>query len=98
MRKIMQSAKMQNCTVRLPDVCNGDPQTTVFAHVNGVRFGNGMGIKSKQGAYCCSACHDAIDKGIRPSWMSKQDVLLAHYEGVIETNTLLIERGLIKIL
>lgn len=94
-KKIMASAKHEDCTVRLPEICNYDPTTTVFAHINGVRFGKGVGIKTKLGSYCCSACHQAIDEGQRPRWMTKEQVLIAHYEGTLETIVRLIEKGLV---
>lgn len=97
-KKIMQSARGEHCTVRLPFVCNGNPETTVFAHINGVRFGHGIGIKTKFGAYCCSACHDVLDGRVpRPKGLSQEFVKLAHYEGVIETLMKLKEKGLVNV-
>jgi hypothetical protein len=93
-KSIMASANHEECTVRLPEVCNFDPSTVVFAHVNGVRFGKGIGIKTKFGAYACSECHRVIDGGDRPSWMSKKDILVAHYEAVLETMAKLVDKGL----
>jgi len=91
--KITKSARGQECQVRIPGVCNFNPETTVLAHLNGA----GMGMKSPdyQGAYCCSACHDAIDGRSGP--VSYDKMRLYHLEGVIRTQELLRERGLIKI-
>lgn len=95
-KKITESARGENCTVRLPDVCNGNPETVVFAHVNGIRFGHGVGKKTKFGAYCCAACHDVIDgRRPRPHGMTCEDAKLAHYEGVIETLNKLVAKGLL---
>lgn len=48
--------------VRIPGVCNGNPETTVLAHI---RIGNVAGIGQKPpdicGVWACSACHDVID-------------------------------------
>jgi len=60
-KALTQSARGQNCTLNISGVCNGDPETTVLAHLPD---GNGgMGIKSNDTSACfaCSSCHDAID-------------------------------------
>lgn len=48
--------------MRLPGVCNFNPETTVLAHV---RRGGVAGVGQKPpylaGIHCCSACHDAMD-------------------------------------
>ena len=95
--KITKSARGQNCTIRIPNVCNHNPETTVFCHVSGVRFGHGMAQKVNDifGAYCCSSCHDAID-GRTPTQYKRTELKLMHLEGVIETQSILIKEGLIK--
>jgi hypothetical protein len=92
-KKITESARGEDCTVRLPGVCNFNPETVVFAHLNGVRFGHGVGKKTKWGAYACSACHDELDRRTRR--MDSEFVKLAHYEATIETLNKLVEKGLI---
>lgn len=97
MSKITESAKGEDCTVRLGGICNHNPETVVLAHLSGIRFGHGTGQKVNDihGAYACSACHDAIDrrthKDLDTAWLKQ-----AHLEGVIETQMKLIEKGLIK--
>lgn len=93
MSKITQSARNQPCTVRLPFICNHDTSTVVFAHINGVRHGHGMGIKTNFGAYACSSCHDALDGRVKTGY-TQEYIRLAHLEGVIETLTILISKGL----
>lgn len=94
MSKITQSAKDQPCTVRLPFICNHDTSTVVFAHINGVRHGHGMGIKTNFGAYACSSCHDALDGRVKTGY-TQEYIKLAHYEGVIETLAILMDKGLL---
>ena len=55
-------AKGQECMLRLPGICNGNPETTVLAHIR--RGFYGMGIKPVDwaGVWCCSSCHDAYDR------------------------------------
>ena len=97
MSKITASARGEDCTVRLQG-CSFDPLTTVFAHISGVRFGHGVAIKTKIGAYCCNKCHDIIDGRVkRPEGMTRQDALIAHYEGVFETLIRLDKKGIIRL-
>jgi len=90
---ITNSARGENCTIRLPGICNGNPETVVFAHLNKVRFGSGRGIKSDFGAYSCSSCHDSVD--FRTMTLDRKDVYIAHLEGVIETLMKLKTKGLV---
>lgn len=89
--KLRQSARGQQCQVRIPGICNGDPATTVLAHLSG----GGMGYKRHDihGAYACSACHDVIDGRTRADL---EEVALYHLEGVIRTQEIMLAQGLIK--
>ena len=55
-------ARGKECTVRLPGICNGNPETTVLAHyrVSGI---SGIGKKPPDliGAWACSDCHRYVD-------------------------------------
>lgn len=92
MSKITQSARGEMCAIRIPRVCNFNPETTVLAHINGA----GMGLKAHDihGAYACSACHDAIDSRIKTEY-DRDDLLLMHLQGVMRTQQALINKGLI---
>ena len=99
--KYTKSARGQECQVRIPGVCNGNPETVVLAHLNG----GGMGMKRSDihGAYACSACHDAIDGRTLPlphdsrvPW-SRHDLQLFHLEGVIRTQEIMIKEGILKL-
>lgn len=100
-KKITNSAKGEDCTLRIPGVCNHNPETTVFAHMNG----GGMGYKHHDihGCYACSACHAWVDgewtKGVPfyPTDDLKRAVENSHYRAVFETQSKLIQKGLIKI-
>jgi hypothetical protein len=65
MTPIRKSAKGEECTLRIPGVCNGDNSTVVWCHSNNIRDGKGMGLKSRdeEGCYGCSSCHAWIDGG-----------------------------------
>lgn len=73
---IRQSARGEDCTLRLPG-CNHDPETTVLAHL---RFFGWSGVAQKPhdflAVYACSHCHDVIDGRTREPW-EFEDVLRA---------------------
>lgn len=95
---ITKSARMEDCTIRIPGVCNFNQETTIFAHLPGVRFGHGMAHKvlNMFGAYSCSSCHDLVDGRTRSDYTTDQ-IRIMHLDGVIETQMRLIEKGLVKI-
>ncbi len=97
MSKITESARGQECQIRLFKVCNFDRDTTVFCHEPG---GSGMGTKwpDSEGAYGCSDCHDVIDMRVaRPAHLEWHEILLAFYEGARRTRIKLIEQDLITL-
>lgn len=63
-RKYLNGAKGSPCTFMGP-ACNANPETTVFAHLNGAAFGKGKGQKAHDvaGLDACFACHSYIDVG-----------------------------------
>ncbi|KNC16720.1 DUF1364 domain-containing protein [Pseudomonas sp. RIT-PI-a] len=93
--KLTKAARGRDCQVRVPGVCNGNPETTVLAHYR-LAGTSGMGCKPNdfQGAWACSACHDYVD-GRRGSRRA-DDRLVArqlHAEGVMRTQDILIREG-----
>lgn len=94
--RITKLARGRDCLVRLPDVCNHNPDTTVLAHFRLAGL-NGMSMKppSLVGAWACSACHDAIDRRSHPD-LERDYVRLAHAEGVMRTISTLLAEGRIK--
>lgn len=92
MSAIRKSARGQECTVRIPDVCNFDPATTVLAHRNGGSAGMKNG--DNEAAYCCSACHDVIDGRRILKWLDQNQIKLWHYDGIMRTQKILIANGL----
>lgn len=96
--KITRSAKGQHCTVRLPGVCNGNPETVVLAHGNGSAYDKGIGAKSRdwQAAYSCSACHDVVDRR-RSTDLTRDQVELYFAHGVMRTQRILETKGLLVV-
>ena len=90
---IRKSARGQDCQVRIPGVCDFNPETTVLAHLPG----GGMAAKRHDihAAYCCSDCHDVVDGRVKHPH-TQEEVTIWFHEGVFRTQNLLIEQGLIK--
>lgn len=96
MSNLRQSAKGMPCMVRLPGICNANPETVVLAHYRlAGTCGTGMKPPDLLGAYSCSACHDCIDGRTRCD-MSRTELQLAFAEGVFRTQQILLKKGLVK--
>jgi len=96
-RKVMNSARGEECQIGLPDCCH-DPETTVFAHLSSKRIiGGGIGIKGKPlGSYSCYRCHDLIDGRVKsdidPDFMWQREL-----EGCVRTIALLMDKGILVV-
>lgn len=57
-------ARGMPCCLNVPDVCNGNPETSVWCHSNSAEDGKGMSAKADDfaGAIGCSDCHRWIDE------------------------------------
>jgi len=94
MSKLRRSARGRECQIRIPGVCNSNPDTVVLAHLNGA----GMGTKHADihAAYACSRCHAIVDGEKQNDW--PPDVLKQfHYEAVIRTQKIMLDEGLIHV-
>ncbi len=95
MTKLRREARGRDCQIRSP-VCNGNPDTTVLAHLNGA----GWGRKNSDlacGAWACSDCHDLVD-GRRQSEYPPETRKLWHLEGVVRTLEILEREGVIGVI
>jgi hypothetical protein len=96
--KVLNSARGQPCAARFPGICNGNPETTVFAHLNGAAFGKGGAIKAHDvlGFHACAACHAYYDVGHGTRAILDNDTLLECVLGAVcETWVRLIRAGII---
>lgn len=85
-------ARGMPCMIRIPNVCNGNPETTVLCHLRMAGI-SGMGLKANDllGAWGCSSCHTYVDThGI--------DGRTALLEGMARTQALLLERGYVHVI
>ncbi|NAX44819.1 MULTISPECIES: nuclease domain-containing protein [unclassified Vibrio] len=94
-KKILKSAKGEDCTLRLVGICNFNPETTVFAHIGKRR---GMGIKCADyfGIYACSSCHDVIDSRVNSDY-TKDQLAYEELRALEETQEKLIEKGMLVV-
>ena len=87
------AARDQLCQLRLLSICNGDPATSVLAHIR--RAGNaGTGMKPPDvsGIVCCSACHDVLDGRAGNLRAHDSDIL----DGLLRTHDLWRRLGLLR--
>jgi hypothetical protein len=97
-QKVLRSAKGQECAGRFPGICNHNPETVVWAHLNGAAFGKGMGIKAHDvlGMHLCSSCHAYLDTGHGTRPLISTDTLLeCVLSAVCETYVRLITAGIV---
>lgn len=95
MGNLRKEARGRECQVRLPGICNGNPETVVLAHYRMVGIcGTGMKPDDLFGAWACSRCHDEIDRRTRITDVNEARV--AHLEGVIRTQNALLREGKVK--
>ena len=90
--KYTRAARDQNCTVRGP-TCSHNPETVVFAHLNG----GGMGLKKNDiaGAFACYDCHVFLDYGYVEHGVKRLDRDYLHLRATIETQEKLIKMGVL---
>jgi hypothetical protein len=93
-KKLRNSAKGQDCQVRIPGICNFNNETTIPAHI--AKGGTGQKSADLFIAYCCSDCHAAIDGQTRTEYTYDELRLMA-YEGMVRTQQIGLSIGLIKV-
>jgi hypothetical protein len=95
MADLRKAARGRECQVRIPGVCNGNPETTVLTHIR-IAGLCGTGIKPPDliAAIACSSCHDEIDRRTRlvDAEYAKECAL----EGMARTQVIWMKEGLIK--
>ncbi len=92
MCKLTKEARGRECQVRIPGVCNFNPETTVLAHYRlAGTCGTAIKPDDTQAAWACSACHDEVDR--RTRLIDANDARLMHAEGVMRTQEILRKEG-----
>lgn len=91
-QKLRDFARGQDCTLRLPGVCNFNAETTVLAHLPCGHKGVGMKSPDQMAVHACSNCHTFIDGPKR--W---EVPAIDYLRALAETQMRSIEAGLISI-
>nr|WP_310616953.1 DUF1364 domain-containing protein [Pantoea cypripedii] len=90
---LRKEARGRECQLRIPGVCNFNPETTVLAHYRMAgTCGTGFKPNDAQAAFACNACHDAVDGRIKTPF-TREDLRLFHAEGVFRTQQILRDEG-----
>ena len=98
MSRVTESARGEDCTVRIDGVCKYDPEYTIWSHARWIRAGRGKGIKAVDlaGAYACTACDAVYDGQAKPpAGMTREDVDRDWMMGHLESLVKLSQKGLI---
>lgn len=98
---ITHAAKGEQCTMQVPGVCNGNQETTVFAHFRWVGdCGAGIKPSALQGAFACSDCNLWTDSPT-PRQLHENYESDRNWHGMramVATQIRLIEMGRLKII
>lgn len=94
-QKLRDSAKGQECQIRIGGVCNNNPETTVLAHVGN---DSGMAMKASdiEAAFACSDCHAVIDGHVNHDF-DADFLKLRKYEAAERTRAIWVEMDLIRV-
>ena len=98
MSKITESARGEQCQIRIPGICLRSTETVVWCHANGYAPGKPSGRKSddRLGAYGCSNCHDLYDRRVSlPDGVTRDYVKVAFYEAHMRSFLILKIKGLV---
>ncbi len=93
MTDLRKEARGRPCMIRLPGVCNHNPETTVLCHDNGA----GMGLKADDNdaaAWGCFDCHNEVDR--RTQNLHPRTVAAHFKNAILQTQRILREEGKIK--
>ena len=62
---LLALARGKDCLMRVPGVCNHNPETVVAAHSNSAQHGKAGARKAddEYSVWACSACHSWFDQG-----------------------------------
>lgn len=97
--KIRKSAKGEACCLQIHPYCNGNPETTVLAHLPSQHHGIALKSPDWWAVYSCSGCHDVIDsrnpQAVRD--LGWNEINLCIMRGLYRTQKRLIEKDLMKV-
>lgn len=97
-QSIRDSARGEQCQVRIVGACAHDPEKTIWSHAPLGAAGKGRGIKAIDlaGAYCCTACDAVIDgQAPLPAGVTRQQAELDWMHGHLRSLVILKQKGLV---
>lgn len=96
-KAIRNAAQGEKCTVEIITVCNGDPDTTVLAHLPDESHGISRKSDDLSACFACSGCHRVID-GV-DSWPGHEDKIEDWYlrRALVRTWRRLIALGVVEV-
>jgi len=94
---IRESARGEECLMRLPRVCLHDPATTIWSHYRGANGDKGMGTKALDlaGCYACTECDAVYDGQRQVPGLYRDEIESAWHEAHIRSLVRLAEKGLL---
>lgn len=93
MANLRKEARGRECQIRLVGICNHNTETVVLTHYRlAGTCGTGIKPDDAQAAWGCSECHNACDGRTKTSY-SRDEIKLAHAEGVLRTQAILRSEG-----
>ncbi|TYL44600.1 nuclease domain-containing protein [Dickeya sp. ws52] len=78
-KALREPAYGQVCTLQIPGICNGNPETTVLCHLPSPTHGMGYKGDDFWAVYSYSSCHDVIDRRVPYDWVQEEVFLQALY-------------------
>lgn len=93
-RWITQAARGEDCTLQIVGFCNGDRETTVFAHLPDESKGGSRKSDDICGAFACSECHRVIDS---EPWRIREHFDWYLRRAMTRTWRRLIQKGVIEV-
>lgn len=63
--KYLAGSRGATCKLQIPDVCTGDIETTIPAHIRDRHTGRGIKASDLSVADACFACHEVFDRRAR---------------------------------
>lgn len=96
MANLRKEARGRECQIRIPGVCNGNPETSVLTHIRLAGLcGTGFKPPDLIAAIGCSACHDEIDR--RTHHVDANYAKECALEGMARTLVIWLKEGLVKV-
>ena len=94
-KHLTQSARDQDCTLQIANVCHNNTATTVLAHLPDESAGRGLKADDISSCFACADCHAVLDRQVNIE-LSNEDREFYMRRAQIRTLRVWIELGLAK--